>query len=181
MKKIITICIVCLVALGFTGCSKESTNENKYIENTPTSDVFKSDFESIKEIMACKKDDVIKMLGKQYVIVKSADDDSEDRYYYEKYGVTVVFDESIKDTEESVVLVVCDNKVNVKGAKLGMTFSEIEGFLGVGTKRELIKYQPDDASYAEYYLIDDLMIWFAADTEDGQTTKLEIRRYSGPK
>lgn len=140
---------------------------------------FESNFESIKEIMTLKKEDVIKKLGEQYKVEQSHDY-SQDRYNYEQYGIAVVFDKSNENTNKAVEKVVCDDKVNIKGAKLGMTLSEIEELLGEGTKRDLVKNPPDDPSYAEYFLIDDLMIWFAGDTEDGPTTKLEVRRYNGP-
>lgn len=127
-------------------------------------DNFTPDMTSIKEIMVLNKDQVINRLGNNY----------DEGYRYENYGMTLRFEGSV------ISLIECNEKVNINGAKLGMTFNEIKNILGEGETRKLVAIEPNQPEYALIYVYDKIMVWFGSMDENGITSVLQIRRYSGP-
>ena len=127
-------------------------------------DNFTPDMTSIKEIMVLNKDQVINRLGNNYY----------EGYRYENYGITLRFEGS------AISLIECNEKVNINGAKLGMTFNQIKNILGEGETRKLVAIEPNQPEYALIYVYDKIMVWFGSMDKNGITSVLQIRRYSGP-
>lgn len=143
-------------------------------ENSTENSVFKSDFSNIKEIMSLKKEDIFNRLGKDYKVIQAGAENSEEGYNYEQYGITIIFDDF--SFPDMIGLIKCNEKVDINGTKLGMTFSEIEKILGKGESRTLEQIELDQPNFALYYKFDNFIIWFGAAKKDGATTDLQIRR-----
>lgn len=141
---------------------------------TEESDNFTPDMTGINEIMVLNKDQVIKRLGNNYEVINAGTENAEEGYRYENYGMTIIFEDS------AISLIECDERVSINGAKLGMTFSEIQNILGEGETRKLVPIEPDQPEYALFHIYNKIMVWFGSMDENGVTTALQIRRYSGP-
>ena len=133
---------------------------------------FKPDLKSITDLMSLNKEEVIDRLGKDYIMVKAGAEHADDGYNYEKYGMILIFDYK---PSGFIQLIICNEIVDINGAKLGMTFSEIEKILGKGTYRKLVQIEPEQPLFALYYKYDNLMVWFGAAEKDGPTIGLQIR------
>lgn len=134
---------------------------------------FTPDFNNINDIIGLSKVEVLDRLGKDYKITAAGAEHAEEGYSYEQYGITIIFNNSM--LSEPINKVVCDEKVDIKGVKLGMTFSEIRQMLGEGESRELVQIEPDQPKYALFYKFDNFTAWFGAVEKDDPTTVLQIR------
>lgn len=136
------------------------------------SKTFIPNFENIKKIMGLNKEQVIDVLGDNYEIVPAGAEGLKEGYYYEEYGVTIVFD--YFPIPDIVGYIKCNEKVDIKGAKLGMSIPEIKAILGEGKIKEPF---PDHLMYIITYEFEDIIVWFGgAGGKDGVPTALEIRR-----
>ena len=132
---------------------------------------FVPDYEGIKEIMHLKKDEIYDRIGTDYKIVQAGAEGEVEGYYYEQYGITLIFDDF--QAPDYVEKIECTEKVDIKGARLGMTFAEIQKVLG----EKDIKHLTEPYSYyALIYEFDNFKVWFGIGEEEGSTEVLEIRR-----
>ncbi len=143
--------------------SSTSVKESLFIPNT----------NSIKLIMGLKKYEVLELLGKEYSLDKGQYEWQDEGYNYEQYGMTIYFDKYLEP--EMIEYIDCNNKVNINGATVGMTFDEIDKILGKSEPIELEKYEPDQPQYSICYVIDNFKVWFGAGA-DGITTDFQLRR-----
>jgi len=70
----------------------------------------------------------------------------------------------------------CTEKMNICGAKLGMTFAEIQEFFPESAVFSIEQIQLADPRFALTCKWDKLIIWFGAMEETEETILLEIRR-----
>lgn len=140
-------------------------------EENSFSKAFIPDLENIKKIMNLKKEQVIEILGDDYETVNTGAELSEEGYNYKEYGMTIVFDDFL--FPGMISYIECNEKVDIKGARLGMSFEEIINILGEGESREP---GPEQPVYALYYKYDDIIVWFGGSDKEGAHTTLEIRR-----
>ncbi len=186
MKNITLVCL--LIVFILVGCSTKDISSNAYNESKPGGQIStvyedtlsdeKADFtpnlSGIKEIMSLKKEQVLELLGDDYKVVQTGIEDSEKGFYYEKYGITIVFDDFSEP--DMIAKIECTEKVDVNGTKVGMSFSEIEAILGDGNISELTKVEQDQPNYELDYKYDDFIVWYGSAEKDGKTIVLQIRR-----
>ncbi len=133
---------------------------------------FTPNINNIKLIMSLKKDEVLELLGSEYTIYEGEYEWQDKGYCYERYGMTIYFDKYLEP--EMIGYIECNNKVDINGATVGMTFKEISKILGKKEPIVLEQYEPTQPKYAICYVIDNFKVWFGAG-EDGITTDLQLR------
>ncbi|WEK54527.1 MAG: hypothetical protein P0Y55_00135 [Candidatus Cohnella colombiensis] len=141
-------------------------NNDETIKNT----LFTPDFKSISELMKLKKNQIIEKLGTDYTDGSGEGTEFGEGLFYEQYGLFITF--GMFSKAGIIDTIYCRDNVDIKGAKLGMTFAEIQQVLGEGdlTNEPYIS----SSNFGLSYYLDNLAIWFGADEEDGVTSKLEI-------
>ena len=122
----------------------------------------------ISTLLGMKREDAVKMLGKNYTVEDTGGEGWLEGYYYADRGMTLAFypagtnaNPSIGIEEKdlnSVLAVSCDEKVDINGARVGMNLNQIKAVLGNPTK--IVKA---DASYPNdivYFEVSGLSISF---------------------
>ena len=188
MVKKITL-LYLLIIFILVGCSsKDSTSssiENKsevqissvYMDTTSDKkekSTFIPNLSGIKEIMNLKKEQVLEVLGANYKVIKTGVEDSEEGFYFEKYGMTIVFDDFSEPG--MIARIECTEKVDVNGTKVGMSIPDIEKIMGKGNISELNQNEQDQPKYELDYKYDDFIVWYGSVEKDGKTIVLEIRK-----
>jgi hypothetical protein len=149
-------------------------NDKKQIKSSLNENLFNPNFESINKLLKLNKEEAINWLGNEYEIKAAGAEGQEKGYYFEKYGLTIIFDEN--DTL-MILSADCDQKVDINGARLGMTFSDIQEKLGVTEIRKLNVFEPNQSSYAIIYDFGNWHVWFGVDEKNNPTTAMEIRNW----
>ncbi|MDF2802918.1 MAG: hypothetical protein K0S61_2821 [Anaerocolumna sp.] len=121
------------------------------------------------------KKEMIRELGNGYktVIIDHIDYKST-AYYYPKQGLTFDFTEG---EENYVSRIICDEDIEINGARSNMNFEQIQQYLGIGYKFELNDERiPGKVirAYELFYRIYDTTIRFDSPYEDGKDSKLII-------
>lgn len=150
-----------------------SSLANSLVEDYEVANTFIPEFNNIIDIMNMDKNAVIKRLGNDYKIVAAGPEDQQEGYRYSKYGITLTF--SSIGTSEIVDTIYCNEMVDIKGARNGMTFAEIEGILG---KSKVVG--DEDYGYHLSYEYDGILVWFWAQSRNNPTHDLEVRRFVLP-
>lgn len=145
-----------------TGMASQSVIEKK----------FTSNYDGLVEIMGLNKQQVLDILGDNFTKVDAYEEDvyEDDGYYYDEFGITIVFDDELAVIDR----IECNEKVDVYGAKIYMTISEIEGILGEGEFIDLNSENPP--FYALFYDLEYFTVWFGFEEEKGKSTDFQIRR-----
>ena len=122
-----------------------------------------------------KKKEMISALGNDYktVIIDHIDYKSTG-YYYPKHGLTFDF---IDGEENFVSRIICDETVDIKGAKAKMNFEQIQQYLGIGYIFEVNDERiPGKVkrTYELFYRIFNTTIRFDSPYEDGKDSMLII-------
>ncbi|OPZ89097.1 MAG: hypothetical protein BWY74_02864 [Firmicutes bacterium ADurb.Bin419] len=149
-------------------------NDNKQIESSLNENLFIPNFENINKLLKLNKEAVINWLGNEYEIKAAGAEGQEKGYYFEQHGLMIVFDE---DNTLMITSAYCDQKVDINGARLGMTFSDIQEKLGVTEIGKLNVFEPNQSNYAIIYDFGDWHVWFGADENNSPTTALQIRNW----
>ena len=179
MRKLILVLVsMLLIVCGCVNQSNLSSDEDgKEVEvmSEPSgqlSQKFEPTLSSISAFMDYSKDQVLEYLGKEYTIVMAGAEGLEDGYYYEEYGITLLFE---YNEPYRVMRVECADTISIQGARLGMTFKEIKEILGKGES-----FKAEDGEYiGRYYLnyhLCNRLVQFGAPKENASTDYLEIRR-----
>lgn len=123
------------------------------------------------------KKEMISELGKDYEIItidhrafKSTG------YYYPKYGLTFDF---IEGEENYVSRIICDETVDINGARAKMNFEQIQQYLGKGYVMEVMDERipgKELKTYELFYRIYDTIIRFNSPYEDGKDSLLSISK-----
>jgi len=135
---------------------------------------FYQDIENFNKLFSMPSADVINWLGDDYRIVLVGIEYDEEGYQYEQYGITIRFG-SIGNSD-AINVIYCSDIVDICGARIGMTFSQILDYLPESEVFEIRPIEPDDPTFALIHEYEKIIIWFGASEENGKTTKLEIRR-----
>ncbi|WEK55759.1 MAG: hypothetical protein P0Y55_06860 [Candidatus Cohnella colombiensis] len=182
--------LIAIFVLLLSGCSQHDTNtgnKENVIDVFPEQDAvqpttvvtedntFTSDVDHFQEIMTLTKAEVLNKLGDDYIIREMWGDSIDAKeYFYEKYGIAITFNDDDPSMIESIY---GSESVDIKGAKLGMTFSEIREILGEG---EFIDYtkdlylNPNPPYYFLHYDYGDVGVVYSAYEEDSETIELRI-------
>jgi hypothetical protein len=122
-----------------------------------------------------KKKEMISELGKDYEIVTIDHIDFKNiGYYYPKHGLTFDFAE---DEENYVSRIICDEDIEINGARSKMNFEQIQQYLGIGYIFEMNDERiPGKVikTYELFYRIFDTTIRFDSPYEDGKDSMLII-------
>lgn len=149
-----------------SGVYKKIPEKNLTITTTPKELISYLEF---------NKKEMISELGKDYEIItidhrafKSTG------YYYPKYGLTFEFED---EEGNYVSRIICDETVDINGAKAKMNFEQIQQYLGKGYVHEVIDERipgKELKSYELIYKIYDTIIRFDSPYEDGKDSMLII-------
>jgi len=203
--KIIILTVVTTLIISACGVqqmpdSDEVNEDELYIDNPFRVHQNESGNDSYTEVVLIEvsklfyltKDEVLNTLGDHYKIVPAGAEHMYDGCYYEDYGITIVFDDlDERNAPYQIELIECDNTVEIKGTRIGMTFSEILTYLPDSKIHDL---RPN---FLEYYHpmfsltcpFDNIYVWFGAveaaewvdtqqdlDMNTDKTIELQIRR-----
>jgi hypothetical protein len=121
------------------------------------------------------KKEMISELGNDYktVIIDHIDNKSTE-YYYPKHGLTFDFTEG---EENYVSRIICDEDIEINGARSKMNFKQIQQYLGIGYIFEMNDERiPGKVirTYELFYKIYDTIIKFDSPYEDGKDSMLII-------
>lgn len=145
---------------------KKIPAENLIITTTP---------KALFSYLRFSKKEMISKLGKNYEIIANDNGGFKSTgYYYRKYGLTFEF---IEGEENFVSLIVCDETVDINGAKAKMNFEQIQKYLGKGYVFEAIDGRiPGEElkTYELLYKIYNQIIRFSSPYEDGKDSTLTI-------
>ncbi|MFC5703251.1 hypothetical protein ACFPVX_18335 [Cohnella faecalis] len=158
---------------------------HNYDESIASHAAFKSDLKHIQAIFNMDREPVIETLGMDYSLYYGNDGDTHlgIGINFEKYGLTLLFD----DSGDRVDGIYCDEgaayegvtKVDINGAKLGMTFAEIRKLLGEG---EFIDRTTFSEGYPPVYSLNydfgNVTASFGVSDREGRTDELHIYRIS---
>ncbi|WEK54404.1 MAG: hypothetical protein P0Y55_18010 [Candidatus Cohnella colombiensis] len=132
------------------------------------------DFNKIKKLISLTQEQVIEELGKEYGEYHKVIGKFELGYglFYERYGMIFV-----NEYYSNINSIYCRENVDINGAKLGMTFSEIQRFLGTEGVVERVEPESmyDQPYYKLIYTYDDFTICFAAYEKGGRTVEAKIQ------
>ncbi|HBC74997.1 MAG TPA: hypothetical protein DC017_09165 [Candidatus Wallbacteria bacterium] len=130
--------------------------------------------------MESRKKDILDKLGRGYKIVPSGGEGLCDGYYYEKLGLTLIFEQHNKKNPR-VDWIKFDRQVEINGLRSGMDFEQI--FRKV-KKVPVYKEKVFDSNYNEYE-INIIMknglyfINFCSDNFDGKNSIMDVSRKGG--
>lgn len=127
--------------------------------------------EIIFTLVHSNKDMVIQKLGNDFEIVNAGGDDPIEGYRYKDLGLTFAFDEP--DSKE-VSLIKCDNNIEIRGVRGGMTFSQIQNKLGKAPVYDTFISSPEYKAYEINYKIDNGIVEFFSRYEDGKESTMTI-------
>ena len=151
---------------------EKTSEQNDFLEKYG---IFYPDLEHIAKLFSMQKNEVLNWLGNDYEIVMAGAENTEEAYEYREFGMVIIFDSW--NNPDTINYIDCTEIINIKGAKLGMTFTEIQE---VFPECEIFPIQPIvptvDPRFALTYNWDKLIIWFGAMEEDGEAIRFEIRR-----
>lgn len=125
-----------------------------------------------EELFRClnlTKEEFFSKYGIEYTIRRAGAEGLCTGYYYNKYGIMVVF-----DSTDKVDWIECYEKVSIYGARAGMSFAEIKGILGDASVREGFLEGYFKIFLLEY-TFDNNKITFDSDKPDGRNSRLIIR------
>lgn len=135
---------------------------------------FKEIEEVIFQCIHSARDEVLKILGDNYEIVGTGAEQSYDGYYYNNYGITIIFESERPDSR--VAFIEIDKKVEILGVNSGMSFSQVKEIFGEApvyvTYIEYL-YQNE---YEIYYKINNCIVSFRSFEEDGSNLSIYILR-----
>ncbi len=148
------------LAILMSGCEPEGDSD----------DPFTPDFDHLTKVMQLDREHIVQWLGKDYV--KGESDPTgifpRNGMYYEKYWISIVFN-AAADKPSTIF---CNDKVDIRGAKQKMKFSEIENILGKGEEVSPV----DFGMYAEVYKFDPLGVSFGA--YDRESLVIEVKIFN---
>lgn len=155
MKRTLMLIVL---AIMMTGCEPKGDAD----------DPFTPDFEHLRKVMRLDKEHIVQWLGKDYVEGESDPTGlfPRDGMYYEKYGISIVFNDAANNPSE----IYCNDKADILGARQTMTYSEIESILGKGEVMRPV----DVGMYAEAYKFDTLGVRFGAYDRDSIVIEVKI-------
>lgn len=149
-----------------SGVYKKIPEGNLIITTTPK-DLF--------SYLRFSKKEMISELGKDYEIITIDNRAFKSTgYYYPKYGLTFDF---IEGEENYVSRIICDETVDINGARAKMNFEQIQQYLGKGYVFKVIDERipgKELKTYELFYRIYDTNIRFDSPYEDGQDSRLSI-------
>lgn len=114
------------------------------------------------------KDSVLKKLGDKYQLTEAGIEGSEEGYFYEELGITIVFD------NDYVSAIYCGMKVVINGASAGMNFKQVQEKLGQAKIEETWVETPDNKAYSMTYIIENCIVDFLSYSKDGSESMLSI-------
>ncbi len=115
------------------------------------------------------KDKVLKELGDNYKIVGAGVEGSEEGYFYEDYGITIIFDEADK-----VYSIYCSPKVSIGGTHAEMNFEQVQKILGKAEIEDAWVETPENKAFSLSYKINDCTVNFLSYYEDGKESMLTV-------
>jgi hypothetical protein len=128
-KIVIAVIAFTLVIAGTTACDKNHLSD---------------DLQLITKLLGMTKTEAVSLLGKTYTIVDSGGEGWLEGYYFAEKGMTLSFykkgtivdpSKGIKAEDFNKVLAVsCNEKVDLNGARVGMTLNQFKAALGNPTK-----------------------------------------------
>ncbi|MEW6173316.1 MAG: hypothetical protein AB1510_09675 [Bacillota bacterium] len=154
----------------FAGCgskdisSKRATSVYSGVLN------FKPDIENISDIIGMNKDGVIYELGSDYEIVQTGAEGAYEGYNFKAYGMTFVFE----DADDKIAWIECDGTVDIKGAKAGMNFAQVQEKLGKTKINDTWYETPENKAYELVYVIKNCRVEFVSSKEDGSDSWLTV-------
>jgi len=153
-----------------TLCETESESNPDLSTIAEIQGEFFPDIDHIIQLFKMEKNEVIAWLGDDYTIVPAGAESLLSGYEYEKYGITVVFED-----EGGFRVLYCTDEVDISGARLGMTFAEIQGLLH---NAEITRTTPLDRSppLILKHNVEELWVVFGAFEESGVSETLHIVR-----
>jgi hypothetical protein len=135
----------------------EIAAERKTEATTLNPDGFIPNLDNILQLIQMPFKKALDHLGNEYQIVGAGSEHSEEGYYFEQYGVTLVahYPDSL---EGGIKIIECKNMSEISGVQIGMTFAEIQEILG-----EKIIYDCSQVDPYLYYLcyqyFEDIILW----------------------
>lgn len=125
--------------------------------------------EIIFTLVHSNKDMVIQRLGNDFEIVNAGGDGPIEGYRYKDLGLTFAFDDGI-----DVSWIDCDDNIEIRGARGGMTFSQIQSKLGKAPVYDTFISSPEYKAYEINYKIDNGIVEFFSRYEDGKESTMTI-------
>jgi hypothetical protein len=153
-------------------------------------DPFEPYLENLSELFMMTKTDVLEWLGDDYEIVPTGAEGLCKGYFYAEYGITIAFgyefylpnvhyilDERDIMYSDKVMFIVCEESIDILGAKVGMTFAEILTYL---PNSEIRHYPPSAIEpyspifYLYFSYRESHVIFGAGPWDDAETIELRI-------
>jgi hypothetical protein len=136
---------------------------------------FQSNLEGLIDLFGLTKKEILDKLGEDYDIIRTGPDGGSYRgYSYSEWRMTIVFKSLGSDggDDDRIAYIECRGEMSdINGARVGMTFEEIKGFLPEG---EVFSYthidRRDEPYYSFRYVYDGYMIDFDAQRDESGET-----------
>lgn len=156
----ILVCIVIIISLA---------TSNSEVTISPKAEFKAISYSDIEKYLFMTKDKMLQELGKQYEIVETGAEGVNTGYFYKMLGITITFNDN-----EEVAWIDCNDNVNIKGAKAGMNFNEIQEILGKTSIKESWVDTPENKSFEISYQINKGIVFFRSYYEDGREAEVFI-------
>ncbi len=114
----------------------------------------------IKEMFLALQDELLAKLGDGYEIVPSGSEGTYEGYYYKELGLTFIFNHKL-------LWIDCDDNIDIRGARPGMTFEEIMKVLGDAEIEDTFIEIPENKAYEIRYDLDGFTLCCESVNKDG--------------
>lgn len=147
------------------------------VESISVSNIYNEDLQLIFDVLNLKKVEAIDQLGDDYYIDGIGAEGLMHGYYYDNKGIALAFvpdyDLYYEEDPDTIQWIQCDNKIDINGARFGMTFNEIQAILG---DTEVIDFDVEYMIiYSIEYQIGELTIYFVTyDNPNDETSEVRI-------
>ena len=138
----------------------EMVAENKSEITTSNTGGFTTNLDNIVQLILMPFKKALGYLGDDYQIVGAGAEHSEEGYYYEQYGITLVphYPDSL---EGGIKIIECNNTIDINGMSLGMTFTEIQEILGEKIISDFSQVEPY-SYYLRYPYLESITLWIGS-------------------